>query len=87
MKQNSANKAILAALIAGEKITVMEGAKKFGTNRVPNRCLEFEEKYGITLNRKWVIGKNRYGKPTKCYAYSMRREDAKRVKKLLQVKK
>lgn len=87
MKTKSATEAILAALIAGETLTTLNGFKDFGTSKLPTRLAEQERKYGFRCNRKEVHFKTKYGLPGVCLAYSMNRSDAKRVKKLLQVKK
>lgn len=83
MKAKSQIEAITNALIAGEKLTALSSLKDFGSLRLGGQMFCIQKKYGIDLIKNPVKGKTRYGTTFVVTEYSMRRSDAKKVKKLL----
>ncbi|HRH57838.1 MAG TPA: hypothetical protein PLS10_09305 [Chitinophagales bacterium] len=83
MKAKTQIEAITNALIAGEKLTALSSLKDFGSLRLGGRMFEIQKKYGIDLIKNPIKGKTRYGTTFVVTEYSMRRSDAKKVKKLL----
>ncbi len=83
MKAKSQIEAITNALIAGEKLTALSSLKDFGSLRLGAQMFCIQKKYGIDLIKNTVKGKTRYGTTYVVTEYSMRRSDAKKVKKLL----
>jgi len=83
MKAKTQIEAITLALIAGEKLTALSSLKDFGSLRLGGRMFEIQKKYGIDLIKNPIKGKTRYGTTFVVTEYSMRKSDAKKVKKLL----
>lgn len=83
MKAKTQIEAITNALIAGEKLTALSSLKDFGCLRLGGRMFEIQKKYGIDLIKNPIKGKTRYGTTFVVTEYSMRRSDAKKIKKLL----
>ena len=83
MKAKTQGHAILEALINGEKLSALTAFKDFGSLRLGGRIFDIEKKYGIRLNRNDIKGKTRFKTNFMCTEYSMRRSDAKKVKRIL----
>ena len=83
MKAKTQIEAITLALIAGEKLTALSSLKDFGSLRLGGRMFQIQKKYGIDLIKNPIKGKTRYGTTFVVTEYSMRKPDAKKVKKLL----
>jgi hypothetical protein len=83
MKAKTQIEAITLALIAGEKLTALSSLKDFGSLRLGGRMFQIQKKYGIDLIKNPIKGKTRYGTTFVVTEYSMRKSDAKKVKKLL----
>ena len=75
--------AITEALVNGEKISALTAFKEFGTWRLGARIFEIEKRYGIIFDRNDIKGKTRFKTNFMCTEYSMRRSDAKKVKRIL----
>ena len=84
MKFRTQIEAITNALVNGEKLTALTSLKEFGSLRLGGRMFEIQKKYDIDLIKNPVKGKTRYGTTFVVTEYSMRKSDAKKVKKLLQ---
>ena len=83
MKAKTQGHAILEALINGEKISALTAFKEFGTLRLGARIFEIEKRYGIIFDRNDIKGKTRFKTNFMCTEYSMRKGDAKKVKRIL----
>lgn len=79
-KRTTKTNEILKALIRGEKLTVKECMKRFGTYKLSSRLSELEQKYGFLAKREWVEVEGRYGGKDKFLKYYLLEQQIKELK-------
>lgn len=76
---------ILKALLKGEKLTVKDCMKRFGTYKLSSRLSELENKYGFFAKREWKEVKGRYGGVDRFLVYWLEKQQVKELKKILKI--
>jgi hypothetical protein len=83
MKKLSKTEKIFRALINGDILSGKTILQRFGTMKGVNRINELEKSYFFTCVRKWVKPNKNSKDSEEYYEYSMKKEDIKRFKKLI----
>lgn len=80
-KKTTKTNEILKALLRGEKLTVKDCMKRFGTYKLSNRLCELEQKYNFFAKREWKEVKGRYGGVDRFLVYWLDKQQIKELKK------
>lgn len=64
--------AIAKALLEGERLSIMDGFRKFGCTNIPREVSRsIEQKFEVELNREPVTFKSKYGRVGEYFRYSL----------------
>lgn len=81
---NKSTKAILKDLIKGEKLDVLTFYKLYGYSNIARELSrKIEKPFSFLLKREKMVSKNRFGESCWYYQYSLKKEDVKKAKNLL----